>query len=120
MGEAGKTPAQRQHYHLDILERAEALPRFDYIVMAGVFTFKDGLSFDDMFSYFRAVVTRVFAKANRGNAFNVMSKHVDWEREDLFHLPVESLTTFVADALSRKFVVRHDYGLSQYTTYVYR
>jgi SAM-dependent methyltransferase len=108
------------YYHLDILDRDKALPRFDYIVMAGVFTFKDGLSFDEMFSYFRAVVTRVFAKANRGIAFNVMSKHVDWERDDLFHLPVEPLTTFVAKALSREFVVRHDYGLYQYTTYVYR
>ncbi len=53
-------------------------------------------------------------------AFNVMSKHVDWEREDLFHLPFDTLAEFLKKELTRNFVFRNDYGLYEYTTYVYR
>ena len=58
--------------------------------------------------------------ARRGLAFNVISKHVDWERDDLFHLPCDALIAFLKAELSRHCVVRHDYGLFEYTTYVYR
>jgi hypothetical protein len=49
-----------------------------------------------------------------------MSKQVDWERDDLFHLPLDVMSSFVSANLSRRFVVRHDYPLFEYTTYVYR
>ena len=73
-----------------------------------------------MFSYFKQLSTRVFKYAAVGMAFNVMSKHVDWEREDLFHLPFDTLAEFVRKELTRNFVFRNDYGLYEYTTYVYR
>ena len=93
---------------------------FDYIVMNGLFTAKCDLSFEAMLEYFQRLVRRVFAKARKGIAFNVMSKQVDWEREDLFHLPFDMLASFLAREVSRHFVIRHDYGLYEYTTYVYR
>ncbi len=81
---------------------------------------KCDLSFDEMLAYFQAVVIRLFAKARIGVAFNVMSKQVDWERDDLFHLPLDILASFLTKNISRDFVIRHDYGLYEYTTYVYR
>jgi hypothetical protein len=108
------------YYCLDILEDHTELPEFDYIVMNGVFTEKRGLSFDEMFDYFEATVTRLFTKTRRGIAFNVMSKHVEWEREDLFHVPFDVLASFLVRDISRKFAFRQDYGLFEYTTYVYR
>jgi hypothetical protein len=62
----------------------------------------------------------VWARTARGLAFNVMSKHVDWERPDLFHLPFDALAQVLARSLTRNFVIRNDYGLYEYTTYVYR
>jgi hypothetical protein len=53
-------------------------------------------------------------------ALNLMSKHVDWERDDLFHLPIDELLQFSRRELSRHVVIRHDYGLYEYTAYVYR
>ena len=114
-----KFPANR-FYCLDVLAGASDLPKFDYVVLNGVFTEKRDLSFDEMFSYFKRLIMRVFEKAEIGIAFNVMSKHVDWERDDLFHLPFDSLATFLQQELSRHFVIRNDYGLYEYTTYVYR
>ena len=50
-----------------------------------------------------------------------MTKHVDWERDDLFHLPVRRPRRRSSTAeVSRNFVIRNDYGLYEYTAYVYR
>lgn len=108
------------HYCLDLMEEDAKLPNFDYIVMNGVFTEKRELSFDEMLSYFKRLVKRVFAHANIGIAFNVMSKHVEWERDDLFHLSFDVLGAFLEKEVSRHFVIRNNYGLFEYTTYVYR
>jgi SAM-dependent methyltransferase len=108
------------YYNLDILDESASLPDFDYIVMNGVFTEKLELTFEEMLTYFKDVVTRVFNKAKIAIAFNVMSPHVDWERLDLFHLPLDLLAAFLVKGLSRDFVIRNDYGLYEYTTYIYR
>ena len=106
---------------LDVLTAPEEeLPRCDYAVMNGVFTEKVDLSFDEMREFFQAMVARVFRLAELGIAFNVMSKHVDWERDDLFHLPFDDLAAFLTAEISRNFVIRNDYGLYEYTAYVYR
>lgn len=107
-------------YDVDVLEHPHDLPGFHYVVLNGVFTLKANNSYEDMWAYFTALVQAVFAKAERGIAFNVMSKQVDWEREDLFHVPFDALATFLTSQVSRHFVIRHDYGLYEYTVYVYR
>jgi SAM-dependent methyltransferase len=114
-----KFPAN-QFFCLDVLDEKASLPIFDYIVLNGVFTEKRELSFDEMFSYFKQLVTRVFEHAAIGIAFNVMTKHVDWERHDLFHVPFDMLAEFAKKELTRNFVFRNDYGLYEYTTYIYR
>ena len=62
----------------------------------------------------------MYPLARRGIAFNVMSKHVDWERDDLFHLPFDVLAAFLRAEISRHYQFRADYGLYEYTAYVYR
>lgn len=109
-----------QFHCLDVLAPGAELPRHDYVVMNGVFTEKRSLSFDAMFDHLQRVVARVFAAASVGIAFNVMSSHVDWERAELFHLPMDVLAAFLVRDLTRNFVFRNDYGLYEYTAYVYR
>jgi SAM-dependent methyltransferase len=105
---------------IDALIDATPLPEVDYIVMNGVITEKRGLSFDAMWDYSQRLLERVYPAARRGLAFNVMSKHVDWERDDLFHLPFDTLAAFLRQRLSRHIRLRADYGLYEYTAYVYR
>lgn len=109
-----------EYYQGDLLEDDSIIPEFDYIVMNGVFTEKRGLGYEEMWEYFQTLLCRVFAKARTGIAFNVMSKQVDWERDDLFHVPFDRLAAFLTARLTRHFVFRHDYRLYEYTTYVYR
>jgi len=108
------------YYCLDVLETPDALPEFDYIVMPGVLTEKRELSYEEMWTYAQRLLVQVFAKARIGIAFNVTSKQVDWERDDLFHLPLDCLAWFLKKELTRHFIIRNDYGLYVYTAYVYR
>ncbi|SRR5690554_4247295 len=112
--------AQVDYYCADILETPERVPVFDYVIMNGVFTERRDLNYAEMWDYLTSMLAVVFEKARKGIAFNVMSKHVDWERDDLFHVPFDELTDFISAHLSRHFLIRHDYGLYEYTAYVYR
>lgn len=105
---------------LDVLARGAQWPDFDYVAMNGILTYKGELAHTDMFDYSRTLLRTVFEHVKIGLAFNVMSKQVDWEREDLFHLPIDPLVDFISHELSRHIVVRADYGLYEYTVYVYR
>ena len=116
---ASKFPAVT-YYQVDVLDGDAKLPSFDYVVMNGLFNYKGDAPYVEMVEYVQAMLTRVAAIARVGFAFNVMSKHVDWERPDLFHWPIEDATAFIAGHVSRSFVVRHDYGLYEYTVYAYK
>ena len=106
-------------YCADILSNSSVVPNVDYIIMNGVFTEKQSMSHEEMTLYFQSMLKKVFPLARKGLAFNVMSKQVDWEREDLFHLPLDEMASFVTKCIGRHFVVRNDYGLYEYTVYLY-
>lgn len=105
---------------IDVLSDDAVLPIVDYIVMNGVLTEKRGLSFDEMRDYMERLIVKVLGCVRVGLAFNVMSAHVDWQRDDLFHMPYDTLAAFLRRDVSRHFSFRADYGLYEYTAYVYR
>jgi len=113
-----KYPDNR-YFHQDCLKTPLGV-HFDYIIMNGVFTEKREMSQEDMYDFFTRLLLQVYPCADRGLAFNVMSKQVDWERQDLFHLPLDDLAWFLHRNQMRNFVIRNDYGLYEYTVYVYR
>ncbi|MFW9990323.1 MAG: SAM-dependent methyltransferase, partial [Candidatus Odinarchaeota archaeon] len=102
----------------DVLEKPDLISNYDFIILNGVFTEKRELTFDEMFEYFKTLILMLFDKANEGIAFNVMTKHVDWERGDLFHLPFDHLASFLKQEITRHFVIRNDYGLFEYAVYL--
>ena len=111
---------QTTFYCMDVLDDNIDLPNFDYVVMNGVFTEKRELSFEEMWAYFCKMLTKIFTIADKGIAFNVMSKEVEWERADLFHMPADLLIEFLTKNLTRNFIIRNDYGLYEFTTYIYK
>ena len=104
----------------DILKDTQLIPRCDFVVANGVFTEKLTMSFDEMWLWVRRMMDCLFDKSEVGLACNFMSKNVDWERDDLFHLPLGLLVDYLSENLSKNFVVRSDYGLYEYTLYLYR
>ena len=103
----------------DLLKDELPGEQFDYVVINGVFTIKGGLSNAEMFDFVSSMLTKVKSLTRVGFAFNVMSKFVDWERDYLFHLSYDELADYLTKNISRKFVIRSDYGLYDYTVYVY-
>lgn len=109
-------------YNLDILnkEHFASLPKFDFIVMNGVFTEKRDLSDEKMWIFFTNVVMKTFAKCERGIAFNVMSPIVDWKDEQLFYVSYDKLGKFLKENVSRNYTFNQSYGLWEYTVYVFK
>lgn len=93
---------------------------YDYIVCNGTFTVKGKLTHDQMSEFMCSTLEKLWKKTNKGIAFNLMSKNVDWERDDLYHVSMDQIVQWLTDNLSRNIVVRSDYKLYEYTIYVYR
>ena len=104
----------------DILDDPNPVGPADYVVANGVFTEKRDLTQTEMMRYLQETLRALWPLARKGLAFNVMSKQVDWERDDLFHLSFDDLAGFLSRDLTRHFVLRQDYGLYDYTAYLYR
>lgn len=107
-------------YNIDILDSEVILPKFDYIIMNGVFTEKMDLTFEQMFKYFCAMLEKIFPYCQRAIAFNIRSYHVVNKYDDLFHLPFDILLNFLTTELSDKYIIRNDYELDEYTVYLYK
>lgn len=105
---------------LDVLADDTDLPVYDYVVMNGLFTYRGPMSFEEAVAHWRRLLTAVMPHVGTGLAFNASSPYVDWERDDLFHLPLSLATDTVAQSPCPYFVVRHDYGLYETTVYAYR
>lgn len=109
------------YYEIDVLtDRITALPRFDYVVMNGIWLSRVGRSDEEMWGHLKALVRRMFERTRVGLAFTAITPLVDWERDDLWRVPLDPLLHFLATEVSRHVVVRHDYGLYEYAGYVYR
>lgn len=96
------------------------IDKYDYIIMNGLFTEKLDSSFEEMWQFFTQMLLKAWEINNVGMAFNVMSTHVDWQRDDLFHVPMDMMADFLHKNISRNFAIRRDYGLYEYTVYVFK
>ncbi len=92
----------------------------DYLVANGVFTAKWDLTDAEMWAFFSSTIRRTWPYVRRGIAFNVMSKIVDWERDDLFHVPMDAVAGLLHELAGRNVRLRADYGLYEYTAYARR
>jgi SAM-dependent methyltransferase len=104
----------------DILENPLPGQSIDYIVMNGVLTERVSLTYEQMKEYSCSIIKAAYDTCIYGIAFNVMSTHVDWYRNDLFHWSLDSVVSFLVKECSRNIVIRMDYGLYEFTVYVYR
>ena len=111
---------KNDYYRVDLLSEHSQLPSFDFVIANGVFTEKRELNFEDMWEYFQRMMLKIYPLARKGIAFNVMSKSVDWERWDLFHVSTDLMVDFIVSNFNRNFIIRNDYGLYEYTIYLYK
>lgn len=94
--------------------------KYDHVIANGVFTEKRELDFEAMWAYTRISLERLFAMCSVCLSVNFMSIHVDYERDDLFHLPTDTLLAFCSEKLSRHVTLVASYGLYEYTARIYK
>jgi len=92
----------------------------DYCVVDGLFTVKTAIGDEDMWLFLTEVIGRLWKVTRKGIAFNVMSKQVDYERPDLFHLSLDRAAGFLHSMAGRSVAFRADYGLYEYTCFAFR
>lgn len=110
----------REFYVRDILREPLEKQSVDFVVMNGLLTEKVNLKQNEMVEFAKKIILAAYNVCRTGIAFNVMSKHVDWERDDLFHWGYDEVAEFLVKKCSRHIILRSDYGLYEYTIYVFR
>ena len=105
----------------DILNNKRIIKeKYDYIIINGLFTQKLNLSEDEMFSFWKDIISALWNHCNKGIAFNSMSQFVDYKRDGNYHLEIGSAGDFLKDNISNNFLVRNDYNLYETTFYIFR
>ena len=92
----------------------------DYVILGGLFQWRLDLSNDQMTDCMVRMLWLAFVHCRRGIVFNVMSSHVDWERDNLFHATFDRMAEILQANLNRNYIFRADYGLYEYTIYVFK
>ena len=92
----------------------------DVVIMNGVLTERQGIPKEQMVAMAEALLGAAFRAARYGVAFNAMSRHVDWERDDLFHWGFDEAAAFLRRDLTRHIAFRADYGLYEFTAFAWR
>jgi len=102
----------------DILLKPYNANQFDYILMNGLLTEKLDMSENQMKDFAQQIILSVYNCCSKGLSFNVMSSHVDWKRDDLFHWELDDVVSFMVKYCSRKIRIMMDYGLYEYTVHL--
>jgi SAM-dependent methyltransferase len=100
---------------LDISSLADPLPRYDYVVMSGA----ANIALDRYAETLEALIRRMYALADKGVAFNLLSNRADFVEPGEAYGDPGSILDFCL-SLSRRVVLRHDYMPHDFTLYLYR
>lgn len=92
----------------------------DFTAINGVLTAKYALTHSAMECFVTEFLIAAWQSTSVAMSFNVMSIHVDWMRDDLFHWPLDRAAGFCISQLSRHINIIADYDLYEYTVQVFR
>jgi len=107
--------------HGDILSTPSKFDEYDYTIVNGIFTQKLDIDYYEFAQYWEATIKALWKITRRGIAVNFMSNVVDERRENLYHLAQDAVLYFAWKHLgTRNVVFRNDYGLFEYTAYIYK
>ena len=91
--------------------------RFHYVFASGLFS----LDSNTWTEFMQRMLLKMFALALKGVAVNFLSGYTTGKKSAVSEYPYPSeITDFVADHLTNRFVVRHDYLPNDFAIYLYR
>ncbi|WP_027183765.1 class I SAM-dependent methyltransferase [Desulfovibrio inopinatus] len=102
---------------LNCLENELKSINCDFVFANGLFTVKNTANYAIMWMFMTTILEKIWPRVRRGIIFNVMSKIVDWERDDLFHVSYDELARYLHGLAGRFIGFRADYGLYEFMAY---
>lgn len=103
----------------DILALNDPKPVYDYVISCGVFHLKAENPDAEWGEFCRGMITKMYALARRGVAFNMMTDYVDYRIDRLYYANPLEFFDYCRKNLSRRVQLRHDYPLYEFTIYLY-
>jgi SAM-dependent methyltransferase len=99
---------------------SEYVDYFDLVLISGVFNGMWGAQSNIAHErWIQKTLLSLWALSKVGISVNFLTKFVDWEDPELYYCSVDTAISFVK-GLSKRFVLRHDYGLWEFTLYIYK
>ena len=103
----------------DILT-AKGAERYDVVMCSGLFHVKLRAAEKDWQVFVRSMIRKMYEMCRIGIAFNLMSDRIDYREKALYYSNPGEMLDFCRMELSPHVLLRQDYPLHEYTTYVYR
>jgi SAM-dependent methyltransferase len=94
----------------------DALPTADWVVSSTSFNLR--LESADNLLVVQQVLSRAFACAGKGVAFDFLSRFADFQHPDAYHYDPGQLFAY-AKTLTKRVTLRHDYPLFEFMLYLY-
>ena len=103
-----------------IIEKTENIGAYDYITASGIFNVKMDHSDEEWHDYILKTLDIMNDRAEKGFAFNVLTKYSDAEfmRDDLHYADPLKLFDYCKTNFSRNVALLHDYELYEFTILV--
>lgn len=102
------------------IQGAEIIGQHDYIIASGIFNVRQDVEFEEWTSYMLEVLEKFNAHANKGFAFNCLTKYSDLEymKEYLYYADPLFYFDYSKKNFSRNVALLHDYELYEFTLLV--
>lgn len=104
----------------DVRDRPFPPNAFDYCVLSGTLHERDGLTYRQMEQMAKETLRALWPSVTIGLGFTAISKHVEQERENLFHWPLDDIMAFCKADLSRHVALHIDSGLWETAALVFK
>jgi SAM-dependent methyltransferase len=90
----------------------------DFTFVSGTFNVRMAATDEAWREYVEQSLVELAAYTRRGLAFNLLTTHVDWRKDDLFYADPAHFFAFCRQHLSRYVTLLHDYPLYEWTIVV--
>ena len=90
----------------------------DYTITSGIFNVKFDNPHDSWDDFIKATLKNMFASSTKGISFNLLTKYVDFEAENLYYADPAVYFDFCKTELSPYVTLLHDYKLYEWTILV--
>lgn len=103
---------------IELVRGADVSEEADFSFVSGTFNVKVDASDEDWSRYVRERLLQLSEKSRVGLAFNMLTTHVDWRKDDLFYADPAEFFDFAKRELGRYVTLVHGYPLWEWTMVV--